>query len=157
MAFEFLGRRVAVLDDELDLLARRDDEFGRLETMVLDHDRERVVGSQGGRDRKGCEEGKQGNADHRVFWLQGLSMQMIMITIHVRKSLSSDGVAPIGAESPPSRNKWLDNVEIVAAEKIGIEPTIYGRNLEDLVSCMLKREAKETELKLSQQVAQVNN
>jgi hypothetical protein len=61
MAFEFLGSRIAVLDDELDLLAGGDDDFGRLELVVLDDQPEFIVGrGDGWSDREAGDQGEGG-------------------------------------------------------------------------------------------------
>ena len=61
MALEFLGRRIAVLDDELDLLSGGHDELGRLELVVLDHELELVVGRRSGQGKG--QAGREGKAD----------------------------------------------------------------------------------------------
>ena len=51
-------------------------------------------------------------------------------------------------------DKWFNNVEIVTAEKIGIETTTYVRNIfKYYVSYKLTQDAKATAVKLKQQVA----
>jgi membrane-bound lytic murein transglycosylase MltF len=51
-------------------------------------------------------------------------------------------------------NRWFNNVEIVTAEKIGIETTTYVRNIyKYYVSYKLAREAQATGEKLKQQVS----
>src|SRR6266496_416151 len=57
MAVEFFRCRIAVLDDELDLLAGRDHELGGLEFVVLDHKLEFVVGGARRRGQQKAEEG----------------------------------------------------------------------------------------------------
>ena len=51
-------------------------------------------------------------------------------------------------------NRWFNNVEIVTAEKIGMETTTYVRNIfKYYVSYKLVNDARETEQKLKEQVA----
>ena len=51
-------------------------------------------------------------------------------------------------------NKWFNNVEVVTAEKIGIETTTYVRNIyKYYVSYKLTNDAREQAEKLKQQVS----
>jgi membrane-bound lytic murein transglycosylase MltF len=53
---------------------------------------------------------------------------------------------------------WFNNVEIVTAEKIGIETTTYVRNIfKYYVSYKLTQDARADTAKLKQQVAPVKN
>ncbi|NTV43428.1 MAG: transglycosylase SLT domain-containing protein, partial [Syntrophobacteraceae bacterium] len=55
-------------------------------------------------------------------------------------------------------NRWFNNVEIVTAEKIGIETTTYVRNIyKYYVSYKLTHEASATRDELRQQVAPAQN
>jgi membrane-bound lytic murein transglycosylase MltF len=55
-------------------------------------------------------------------------------------------------------DRWFNNVEIVTAEKIGIETTTYVRNIfKYYVSYKLTQDAQATAAKLKQQVAPVKN
>ena len=51
-------------------------------------------------------------------------------------------------------NQWFNNVEVVTAEKIGIETTTYVRNIfKYYAAYRLVAEARETTTTLKQQVA----
>jgi membrane-bound lytic murein transglycosylase MltF len=51
-------------------------------------------------------------------------------------------------------DQWFNNVEIVTAEKIGVETTTYVRNIcKYCAACKLVEEARETAAKLKEQVA----
>jgi membrane-bound lytic murein transglycosylase MltF len=55
-------------------------------------------------------------------------------------------------------DKWFNNVEVVTAEKIGIETTTYVRNIfKYYVSYKLTQEAQASAAKLKQQVAPAKN
>ena len=55
-------------------------------------------------------------------------------------------------------DKWFNNVEIVTAEKIGIETTTYVRNIfKYYVSYKLTQDAKAMAATLKQQVAPAKN
>ena len=67
MTLEFLGRGVAVLDDELYLRAGRDREFGRFEPMILDDERERRLVGECRGDCEGRQQECQDCVAHRDF------------------------------------------------------------------------------------------
>ena len=63
----------------------------------------------------------------------------------MRKEAAKRGLDP---------DKWFDNVEVVVAEKIGIETTTYVRNIyKYYVSYKLTNDAREQAEKLKQQVS----